>query len=178
MAASRVAPDHYRMAVYTYGTRVENVGPTGVSPLSSDMTQVENTSGPANLMTFPCQGYDNDQNTSFDTMLTRRSPIIATGGAGTTGSNRQKVLFLVTDRVSDSYKPKTCTKPTTVGMFDTMNALFLKVIRTSEARVHTIAYGGADVAIRNYGTSRTRNSNDIIDLAAKKICCNRTLGVR
>jgi hypothetical protein len=48
-------------------------------------------------------------------MLTQLAPIIGTGGSGKTSSDRQKVLFLVTDGVGDSYKPNTCTKPTTGG---------------------------------------------------------------
>ncbi|MFK0164047.1 TadE/TadG family type IV pilus assembly protein [Rhizobium sp. NPDC090279] len=114
-AANRVTPDQYRMAVYTFGTQAENVGLTSVSALSSDMTQVKSTTSAVDLMTVPYQGYNNDQDTSFDTMLTQLGPIIGTGGSGTTSADRQKVLFLVTDGVGDSYKPNTCTKATTGG---------------------------------------------------------------
>ncbi|NLS20152.1 hypothetical protein HGP16_26815 [Rhizobium sp. P40RR-XXII] len=113
--ANRVTSDQYRMAVYTFGTQAEKVGLTNVSSLSSDMTQVKDTTSAVDLMTVPKQGYNNDQDTSFDTMLTQLAPIIGTGGSGTTSTDRQKILFLVTDGVGDSNKPNTCTKPTTNG---------------------------------------------------------------
>ena len=114
-ATNRTTPDQYRMAVYTFGTQAENIGLTSVSTLSSDMTQVKNTTSAVDLMTVPNQGYNNDQDTSFDTMLTQLAPIIGTGGGGTTTTDRQKILFIVTDGVGDSYKPNSCTEPTTGG---------------------------------------------------------------
>ncbi|MFS8047415.1 pilus assembly protein TadG-related protein [Rhizobium sp. BR 314] len=112
---NRTTPDQYRMAVYTFGSKAETAGLTNVSALSSDMTQVKSTTSAVDLMTIPYAGYNNDQTTSFDTMLTQIKPIIGTGGGGTTSSDRAKVLFFVTDGVGDSYKPTTCTKPTTGG---------------------------------------------------------------
>jgi len=113
--ANRVTTGQYRMAVYTFGAAAEQVGLTNVSPLLSDMTQVKTATSAVDLMTVPKQGYNNDQDTSFDTMLTQLAPVIGTGGGGTTSTDRQKILFLVTDGVGDSYKPNTCTKPTTNG---------------------------------------------------------------
>ncbi|WP_348633024.1 pilus assembly protein TadG-related protein [Rhizobium sp. CCGE532] len=112
---NRVTPDQYRMAVYTFGSDTTKIGLTNVSALSSDMAQVKNATGAVDLMSVRGQGDNNDQDTSFDTMLTQLAPIIGTGGSGKTSSDRQKVLFLVTDGVGDSYKPNTCTKPTTGG---------------------------------------------------------------
>ncbi len=112
---NRVTPDQYRMAVYTFGADATKIGLTNVSPLSSDMAQVKSATSAVDLMTVPGQSYNNDQDTSFDTMLTQLAPIIGNGGSGKTTSDRQKVLFLVTDGVGDSKKPNTCTKPTTGG---------------------------------------------------------------
>lgn len=112
---NRVTSDQYRMAVYTFGPDATQIGLTNVSPLLSDMAQVSKATSAVDLMAVPKQGYNNDQDTSFDTMLTQLAPIIGNGGSGKTGSDRQKVLFLVTDGVGDSNKPTTCTKPTTNG---------------------------------------------------------------
>ncbi|MFJ6327238.1 MULTISPECIES: pilus assembly protein TadG-related protein [unclassified Rhizobium] len=109
------SPDQYRMAVYTFGTEADKAGLTAVSGLSSNMVQVKQATSAVDLMAVRGQGDNNDQDTSFDTMLTQLKPIIGTGGGGTSGSDRQKVLFFVTDGVGDSYKPTTCTKPTTGG---------------------------------------------------------------
>ncbi|KAA1177411.1 hypothetical protein FP026_24470 [Rhizobium tropici] len=112
---NRVTSDQYRMAVYTFGADATQIGLTNVSPLLSDMAQVSKATSAVDLMAVPKQGYNNDQDTSFDTMLTQLAPIIGTGGSGKTNADRQKVLFLVTDGVGDSNKPTTCTKPTTNG---------------------------------------------------------------
>ncbi len=55
-------------------------------------------------MTVPNQNYNNDQDTSYDTMLTSLKSIMGTGGNGTSSSDRQKVLFFVGDGVGDSAK--------------------------------------------------------------------------
>ena len=113
---NRVTSDQYRMAVYTFGKDTSTIGLTNVSPLSSDMAQVSDAiSKNVDLMSVHGQNDNSDQDTSFDAMLTQLAPIIGTGGSGKTSSDRQKVLFLVTDGVGDSYKPNTCTKPTTGG---------------------------------------------------------------
>jgi len=113
---NRVTPDQYRMAVYTFGADTKKIGLTNVSPLSSDMKQVSAAiSNNVDLMSVYGQNDNKDEDTSFDTMLTQLAPIIGTGGSGKTTSDRQKVLFLVTDGVGDSDKPTTCTKPTTGG---------------------------------------------------------------
>lgn len=114
---NRVTPDQYRMAVYTFGKDTTTIGLTNVSPLSSDMAQVSGAVSKNNvdLMVVLGQNDNSDEDTSFDTVLTQLGPIIGTGGSGKTTSDRQKVLFLVTDGVGDSKKPNTCTKPTTGG---------------------------------------------------------------
>ena len=112
---NRQTPDQYRMAVYDFGTEADKAGLTAVSGLSSDMAQVSQSTSAVDLMAVRGTNDNNDQDTSFDTMLTQLKPIIGTGGGGTTSSDRQKVLFFVTDGVGDSAKPTTCTKPTTGG---------------------------------------------------------------
>ena len=134
--ANRSTPDQYRMAVYTFGTKAESAALTSVSALSSDMTQVKTSTGAVDLMTTPYQNYNNDQDTSFDTMLTQLKPIIGTGGGGTTSSDRAKVLFFVTDGVGDSYKPSTCTKPTTGGRCqEPLDTSFCKPLKDQNVKI-------------------------------------------
>ena len=133
---NRSTPDQYRMAVYTFGTKAESAGLTSVSALSSDMAQVKTSTGAVDLMTTPKQNYNNDQDTSFDTMLTQLQPIVGTGGGGTTSSDRAKVLFFVTDGVGDSYKPSTCTKPTTGGRCqEPLDISFCKPLKDQNVKI-------------------------------------------
>lgn len=135
-AVNRVTPEQYRMAVYTFGTKAENIALTNVSPLSSDMEAVKNTTSAVDLMTVPNQSYNNDQDTSFDTMLTQLAPLVGVGGSGATSSDRQKILFLVTDGVGDSYKPKTCTKATTGGRCqEPLDITYCKPIKDQKVKI-------------------------------------------
>ncbi|GAC1043278.1 pilus assembly protein [Rhizobium sp. No.120] len=134
---NRVTPDQYRMAVYTFGADTKTIGLTNVSPLSSDMAQVSDAiSKNVDLMAVYGQNDNKDEDTSFDTMLTQLAPIIGTGGSGNTSSDRQKVLFLVTDGVGDSYKPNTCTKPTTGGRCqEPLDTAFCKPLKNQNIKI-------------------------------------------
>ncbi|MBO9102409.1 MULTISPECIES: TadE/TadG family type IV pilus assembly protein [unclassified Rhizobium] len=105
--------DLYRMAVYTFGASAEKAGLTMISPLTSDLTAVQNYTSLVDLMTIPNQGYNNDTQTSFDNALTTLNATIPSPGNGFTNATRQKTLFFVTDGVGDSVKPVGCTAPLT-----------------------------------------------------------------
>lgn len=107
--------NQFRMAVYSFGEHATALGLTQVAPLSSDMDQVASATSALKLMTIPHQNYDKDQQTNFDGTFEDINGLIPDPGSGLTGDEPQKVLFFVSDGVGDSYKPGTCTKPTTGG---------------------------------------------------------------
>ncbi len=107
----RGTPDQYRMAVYTFGASAETAGLTTISPLTSDLAQVQTYTNAVDLMTIPQQNYNHDAQTSFDDALTSLNASIPTPGNGYTSSTPQKTLFFVTDGVGDSIKPVGCTAP-------------------------------------------------------------------
>ncbi|TRL31330.1 pilus assembly protein TadG-related protein, partial [Rhizobium straminoryzae] len=95
----------YRMAVYSFGATADTAGLTEVAPMSDDMAKVRTATDALDLMTTPKNNYKSNQLTDFDAALTKLKTIIGTGGTGTTNSNRQKVLFFVSDGVADAAKP-------------------------------------------------------------------------
>jgi Flp pilus assembly protein TadG len=112
--SNRSSSDQYRMAVYTFGTKAEAAGIFTVSSLTADMSQVKSYTDAVDLMTIPNQGFNNDTQTSFDNALTQmNTTIVGTAGHGTSASDREKVVFFVTDGVADSVKPSGCTKTLT-----------------------------------------------------------------
>ena len=111
----RNTSDQYRMAIYTFGQKAEDTKLLEVSPLSMDLSQAKTKASAIELMTIPKQGYNNDQQTSFDTALTQIMDKMGKPGNGSSTASPEKVLFFVTDGVGDSYKPSTCTKKTTNG---------------------------------------------------------------
>ncbi|MCV9961157.1 pilus assembly protein [Pararhizobium sp. BT-229] len=103
-------PNQYRMAAYTFGETAVDVKLLKVAELTADLTQVEERTDKIKLMSIPKQGYNNDQQTSFDNALTKIDAEISTPGDGTSSASPLKVVFFVADGVGDSYKPQGCTK--------------------------------------------------------------------
>lgn len=106
-------PNQFRMAAYTFGEKAQDVKLLKVAELTSDLSKVRTGTENIKLMSIPYQGYNNDQQTSFDNALTKINLEISAPGNGTTSANPEKVLFFVSDGVGDSNKPKGCTKKLT-----------------------------------------------------------------
>lgn len=112
---SRTVSNQYRMAIYTFGEKAEDIKLLEVSSLTVDLDEAKRKAAGVQLMTIPRQGYDNDQQTSFDTALTQIKGKIGKAGNGASAQNPEKVVFFVADGVGDSYKPTTCTKKVAGG---------------------------------------------------------------
>ena len=86
--------NQYRMAVYTFSDIV-----TQIASLTSNLASVSTAAGSIDLA---YAYYDQrDTQTDFGTALSYISSIIPAAGDGTTQSNTQKWLFIVTDGVED-----------------------------------------------------------------------------
>jgi hypothetical protein len=107
--------NQYRMAVYSMGAKATKVELTNVAQLSSDLDDVKSKTATIDLMSIPHQGYDNDQQTDFEKMLKELKKVMDEGGSGLNNTDRQKVLFFVSDGVNDSYNPSGCKKKVTGG---------------------------------------------------------------
>lgn len=105
--------NQFRMAAYTFGQTAQDVKLLKVADLTADLTKVKAGTSDIKLMSIPYQGYNNDQQTSFDNALTKINDEISTPGNGTSSANPEKIVFFVSDGVGDSNKPKGCTKKLT-----------------------------------------------------------------
>jgi Flp pilus assembly protein TadG len=114
-AQTATVPNQFRMAIYTFGSSANKPGLTSISPLSSDLSGAKSAANNIDLMTVQYQGYNNDQDTDFDGVLAAINKQIDDPGDGTNPARPEKMLFLVSDGVSDAYYPSTCTEPTTSG---------------------------------------------------------------
>ena len=101
--------NQFRMAAYTFGETAQDVKLLKVAELTADLSKVKTGTQNIKLMSIPYQGYNNDQQTSFDSALTKINAEISAPGLGTTSGNPEKVVFFVSDGVGDSNKPN-CTK--------------------------------------------------------------------
>ncbi len=107
--------NQFRMAVYTFGASATDAKLTNVAGLSSDMKSVSSAASAIDLMTIPRQNYNDDQTTDLDAALKQLKDIIQKGGSGQNKSDPEKVVFFVSDGLTDSAKGSACTKKTTNG---------------------------------------------------------------
>jgi Flp pilus assembly protein TadG len=102
----------FRFAAYNFGNRALEPGYqiSRMIGLTDNLASVKRATGDLSLMTTDHHNYNEDALTSFDTALTKiNSEIPGDGGAGSSTSDRQKVVFLITDGVGDSLKARGCT---------------------------------------------------------------------
>lgn len=108
-------PGQYRMQVYTFGLAAPVAKLTPMSLMSSDMAGVRTAANAIDLMSIPYQNYNNDQTTDLDSAFKGLKTIIVKGGGGASKLDPQKVVFFVSDGLTDSAKGSACTKKTTNG---------------------------------------------------------------
>ena len=113
--ATETINNQFRAAIYTFGTSCTNPGLTAIKTLTSSLSSAKSAAAAIDLMTIPYQGYNNDQCTNFDDVLTDMNTVIPTPGSGTTAASPMKYLFFVSDGVNDANNPASCSKPLTGG---------------------------------------------------------------
>lgn len=106
--SKQLYPGQYKVGVYSFGEKAENMKLTEVASPSSDFATQKTLTSQLDLMTIPYQGYDDDQQTDFDNTLKALRNEIKKDEAS--GDDSEKIVFLVTDGVGDSNKPYNCTK--------------------------------------------------------------------
>ncbi len=113
--ATALVPNHFRTAIYSFGSSCTNPALTTISPLTPNHATAMTNAAVLDLMTIPYQNYNNDQCTDFDRVIAAVDRGIPAARDGGSPANPQQVLFLVSDGVADAYYPSTCSKPTTGG---------------------------------------------------------------
>jgi Flp pilus assembly protein TadG len=105
----------FRTAIYTFGTSCTLPTLTAVSPLTSNLSGAKTAAANIDLMTVPFQGYNSDQCTIYNDVLSNMNNAISSPGTGATAGTPQKYLFFVSDGVADYNNPTSCAKPTYTG---------------------------------------------------------------
>lgn len=114
-SATERVQNQFRFAVYTFGASCTQSTFTTIQTITSNYGQVRSASNAIDLMTIPSQNYNNDQCTDNNAILSAMNLTIPAPGDGSTAAQPQKVLFLVSDGLTDSYNPTGCTQRTTNG---------------------------------------------------------------
>ena len=114
--ATQAVTGQFRVAIYTFGASASNPGLTKIQSLTTNLSTAKSSASSIDLMTVPYQNYASDTDTDLPDVLTDMNSEIATPGDGSTSSLPQKIMFFVSDGVSDraSTSPA-CSKTTTSG---------------------------------------------------------------
>jgi Flp pilus assembly protein TadG len=83
-----------------------------INALTSSLSSAKSAAKNIDLMTIPYQGYNKDQCTNFEDVMTDINKVIANPGSGASASSPQKYLFFVSDGVADFNNPGSCSQPT------------------------------------------------------------------
>lgn len=105
-------PAQYRMGIYTFGKTMKDMKLDEISKLSSDMDAVRQAANAIDLMTTPQHHFKNDQATDLDNAFKNLEKIIKKGGSGKNKTDPEKVVFFVSDGLTDAPKGSSCTKKT------------------------------------------------------------------
>lgn len=114
-ASTQRYSNQFGMAVYTFGASAQDSNLRELSPISTDLNSVNKAAAGIDLMTVPYQNYNNDMDTDLDSALKQMNATISKVGSGATATDRQPIVFFVSDGVTDAGKGSSCTKKTTNG---------------------------------------------------------------
>jgi Flp pilus assembly protein TadG len=102
----------YRFAIYDYGASASTIGLTNTFPLSYDLSNPQSATSNLSLMTVSWWGTNDDMDTPHNTILPAINAIIPAAGSGATPQTPKKILFIVSDGVSDENNPSCSTAST------------------------------------------------------------------
>lgn len=102
--------NQYQMAVYSFGTSADDLGLKEVAKLTDNMASVKKASDVLDLMSTRNNNYLQNQLTDFEATFASIKSVVGKVGTGASASDRQKVVFLVSDGVTDADKPD-CSMP-------------------------------------------------------------------
>ncbi len=108
----RKSTNQFRMAVYTFGEKAEDMKLLEVSALTSDLTSVQNNASKIDLMSTPSHGFARDALTNFTEAMSNLSQKMGTPGDGATASNPEKIVFFVSDGVGNYMNRTSCMRAT------------------------------------------------------------------
>jgi hypothetical protein len=101
----------YRVGIYTYGPTATSLGLTKNAPLTSNLPNAKSQAGNIDLMIVPNSTYNNDMDSPHESVLKAMNGEISAPGDGSSAASPQKILFLVSDGVTDADMPTGCTRP-------------------------------------------------------------------
>lgn len=108
----RKSDNQFRMAVYTFGEKAEEMKLLEVSPLTQDLKSVQDNASLIDLMSTPSHGFQRDALTNFSEAFTNLGQKMGPPGDGATATNPEKIVFFVSDGVANYMNRTSCMRRT------------------------------------------------------------------
>ncbi len=108
----RKSDNQFRMAVYTFGEKAEDMKLLEVSPLTKDLRSVQNNASLIDLMSTPSHGFARDALTNFTQAIDNLGQKMGPPGDGSTALTPEKIVFFVSDGVANYMNRTSCMRPT------------------------------------------------------------------
>jgi Flp pilus assembly protein TadG len=108
----RKSDNQFRMAVYTFGEKAEDMKLLEVSPLTSDLASVQDNASKIDLMSTPNHGFARDALTDFTQAIDNLGQKMGVPGDGATAANPEKIVFFVSDGVGNYMNRTSCMRRT------------------------------------------------------------------
>jgi len=115
--STAAVPKQFRVGIHTFGTECskQDTKLTTLRSLTDDLAAAKTDAAGIDLMPIKHQNFYNDQCTNSDEVLADMDKAIQSAGDGSSDKSPQKVLFIVTDGVTDAHYPSSCARPTVGG---------------------------------------------------------------
>lgn len=110
--SERKSDNQFRMAVYTFGEKAEDMKLLEVSPLTKDLRDVQNNASLIDLMSTPSHGFARDALTNFTQAFDNLGQKMGPPGDGSTASTPEKIVFFVSDGVANYMNRSSCMRGT------------------------------------------------------------------
>lgn len=108
----RKSDNQFRMAVYTFGEKAEDMKLLEVSSLTKDLKAVQNNASKIDLMSTPSHGFARDALTNFTQAMDNLGQKMGPPGDGSTASTPEKIVFFVSDGVANYMNRTSCMRAT------------------------------------------------------------------
>lgn len=152
--------NQYQMAVYSFGTSADDIGLKEVAKLTSNMDSVSKSTENLDLMSTRNNNYKQNQLTDFSATFDSLRTKMGTPGTGLSSSNRQKIMFLVSDGMTDADKDNCSGSQKDSRCMEPIDPAFCKKLKDDNIKVAVVYTTYIPLPGDNFWENRIRPFTD------------------
>lgn len=133
--------NQYQMAVYSFGKSADDIGLKEVAKLTSDMQNVRTLTSNKDildLMSTLNNNYNDNQLTDFSATFESLRTKMGIPGTGSSASDRQKIMFLVSDGMTDAAKLNCSGSQKETRCMEPIDPTYCKKLKDAKIKVAVV----------------------------------------